>query len=61
MNEAPLLGSKHSLSVGRCMKWRIARCYDADALLKVRPASWNPDAKKRSCHSCRLCLSSAHA
>ena len=39
MNEGALLGSKHSLSVGRCIKWRIARCYDADALLKVSAAS----------------------
>ena len=39
MNEGAMLGSKHSLSVGRCLKWRILRCYDADALLKVGAAS----------------------
>lgn len=35
MNEPALLGTKLSGQVGRCLKWRIARCYDADALLKV--------------------------
>lgn len=37
MNEPALLSTKLSAQVGRCLKWRIARCYDADALLKVLP------------------------
>lgn len=35
MNEPSLLGSKHSMAVARSIKWRVARCYDADALFKV--------------------------
>lgn len=37
MNEPAVLSTKLSGQVGRCLKWRIARTYDADALLRVLP------------------------
>lgn len=37
MNESPILGTKLSVQVARCVTWRIARCYDPDALFKVCP------------------------
>ena len=37
MNESAILGTKLSVQVARCVTWRIARCYDPDALFKVRP------------------------
>ena len=36
MNESAILGTKLSVQVARCVSWRIARCYDPDALFKVR-------------------------
>ncbi len=35
MNESAILGTKLSVQVARCVTWRIARCYDPDALFKV--------------------------
>ncbi len=35
LNESALLSAKLSAHVSRTVKWRIARCYDADALFKV--------------------------
>lgn len=37
MNEAPLLTTCHSIQVARILKWRVARMYSAEVLLKVRP------------------------
>lgn len=37
MNESAILGTKLSVQVARCVTWRIARCYDPDALFKVCP------------------------
>ena len=39
MNESAILGTKLSVQVARCVSWRIARCYDPDALFKVRSQS----------------------
>lgn len=36
LNESALLSAKMSAHVSRTVKWRIARCYDADALFKVQ-------------------------
>ncbi|CAK0782973.1 hypothetical protein CVIRNUC_006168 [Coccomyxa viridis] len=35
MNESAILGTKLSVQVARCVSWRIARCYDPEALFKV--------------------------
>lgn len=37
MNEPALLNTCHSVQVSRILKWRVARTYQADMLLKVRP------------------------
>lgn len=44
MNESAILGTKLSVQVARCVSWRIARCYDPDALFKVclRPSDMFP-------------------
>lgn len=34
-NEGAILGTKLSVQVARCVTWRIARCYNPDALFKV--------------------------
>jgi len=44
MNESAILGTKLSVQVTRCVTWRIARCYDADALFKVHPHTSSPFA-----------------
>ena len=36
MNEAPLLTTCHSIQVARILKWRVARMYSAEVLLKVK-------------------------
>lgn len=35
MNEPALLNTCHSVQVSRILKWRVARAYQADILLKV--------------------------
>lgn len=35
MNEPALLNTCHSVQVSRILKWRVARTYQADVLLKV--------------------------
>ena len=35
MNEPALLNTCHSVQVSRILKWRVARAYQADVLLKV--------------------------
>ena len=35
MNEPALLNTCHSVQVSRILKWRVARTYQADMLLKV--------------------------
>ena len=35
MNEPALLNTCHSVQVSRILKWRVARSYQADVLLKV--------------------------
>ena len=37
MNEPALLNTCHSVQVSRILKWRVARTYQADMLLKVCP------------------------
>ncbi len=45
MNESAILGTKLSVQVARCVTWRIARCYDPDALFKVKlPTTPSPAA-----------------
>ena len=49
MNEPALLNTCHSVQVSRILKWRVARSYQADVLLKVSQHSGPSQVLQNSC------------
>ena len=49
MNEPALLNTCHSVQVSRILKWRVARSYQADVLLKVSQHSGPSQLLHNSC------------